>query len=98
MIAMAGLYYFLEKKGYVNNILGQIHFWITLIGGYCLFMPTTYVGLAGMPRRYLDYSSSFNRFMGYNGTMAYVAMITLIVQLVFVGMVVQSLIKRFFVR
>jgi cytochrome c oxidase subunit 1 len=32
--------------------LGQIHFWLTLAGVYCIFMPMHFLGLEGEPRRY----------------------------------------------
>ncbi|MGH9776181.1 MAG: cytochrome c oxidase subunit I [Candidatus Acidiferrales bacterium] len=34
--------------------LGKIHFWITFVGVYCIFMPMHYLGMAGNPRRYAD--------------------------------------------
>jgi len=36
----------------MNETLGKIHFWITFIGVYCIFMPMHYLGLAGNIRRY----------------------------------------------
>jgi len=36
----------------MNETLGKIHFWITFIGVYCIFMPMHYLGLAGTIRRY----------------------------------------------
>jgi cytochrome c oxidase subunit 1 len=49
---------------YLNNTLGFIHFWVTIIGAYLIFWPMHYEGLAGVPRRYLDLSGwhNFNHF------------------------------------
>ena len=41
----------------MNNTMSYIHFWVTMIGAYLIFWPMHYEGLAGMPRRYLDYSN-----------------------------------------
>jgi cytochrome c oxidase subunit I len=38
----------------LNETLGKIHFWLTFIGVYCIFMPMHFLGLAGHPRRYAD--------------------------------------------
>ena len=38
----------------MNEPLGKIHFWLTFIGVYCIFMPMHYLGMAGHPRRYAD--------------------------------------------
>jgi cytochrome c oxidase subunit 1 len=38
----------------LNETLGRIHFWLTFIGVYCIFMPMHFLGLAGHPRRYAD--------------------------------------------
>jgi len=68
------IYYLLECKVSVDRALGRLHFWITFIGLWYLLWPGTYEGMAGMPRRYLDYSDSchygFNRFIQVNHTMA----------------------------
>jgi len=61
-----GVYHWFPKMfgRQLNNTLGYIHFWITLIGAYFIFWPMHYQGLAGVPRRYLDFRlwSSFNQF------------------------------------
>ena len=41
----------------MNNKLGYIHFWITIVCVYGVFFPMHFMGLAGVPRRY--YSNSF---------------------------------------
>jgi len=40
----------------LNPTLGYIHFWLTLGCAYLLAYSHHYEGLAGMPRRYVDYS------------------------------------------
>jgi cytochrome c oxidase subunit I len=84
----AGIYHWFPKMygRYMNNTLAFIHFWVTLIGAYLIFWPMHYEGLAGMPRRYLDYSnwSSFNQFGDLNKFISTVAMIVFAIQLLFV--------------
>jgi cytochrome c oxidase subunit 1 len=83
-----GIYHWFPKMygRYMNNTLSYIHFWITLAGAYLIFWPMHYEGLAGMPRRYLDYSQwiSFNQFGGLNRFISTVAVITFAVQLLFI--------------
>lgn len=83
----AGIYHWYPKMygRYLNNTLGYIHFWITIIGAYLIFWPMHYEGLAGMPRRYFDYSMwvSFNQFEGLNRVISIVAIIVFAVQILF---------------
>ena len=39
----------------LNNTLGQIHFWITFLGVYAIYLPMHYLGILGVPRRYYAY-------------------------------------------
>src|SRR5215510_11523942 len=84
----AGIYHWFPKMfgRYLNNTLGYIHFWITLIGAYLIFWPMHYEGLAGMPRRYYDYSTwvSFNQFGDLNRFISTVALIVFAMQLMFI--------------
>jgi cytochrome c oxidase subunit I len=41
----------------LNNTMGYIHFWVTFIGVYLVFFPQHYLGIAGLPRRYYQYST-----------------------------------------
>lgn len=61
---MAGAYYWLPKwtGRMYNEKLAQFHFWNSLISVNLLFFPMHFVGLAGMPRRYADYSLQFADF------------------------------------
>jgi len=84
----AGVYHWFPKMygRYLNNNMAYIHFWVTLVGAYLIFWPMHYSGLAGMPRRYTDWSNwqSFNQFQGMNSFISTVAMIVFAVQLLFV--------------
>lgn len=84
----AGIYHWYPKMygRYLNNTLSYIHFWVTLIGAYCIFWPMHYEGLAGMPRRYYDFSSweSFKMFGSLNEFISFVSIIVFSAQLLFI--------------
>ena len=65
IMAMAGVFaifsatYFWFPKMFgrmMNETLGRLHFWITLLGAYATFMPMHLLGIAGHPRRYSELS------------------------------------------
>jgi cytochrome c oxidase subunit 1 len=35
-----------------NDTLGKIHFWMTFLGTYAIYLPMHYLGILGVPRRY----------------------------------------------
>lgn len=84
----AGVYHWFPKMygRFLNTTMGYIHFWVTIIGAYLIFWPMHYEGLAGMPRRYYDFSNweSFKMFGGLNEFISFVALIVFAVQLLFV--------------
>lgn len=93
----AGVYHWFPKMfgRYLNNTLGYIHFWVTIIGAYLIFWPMHYEGLAGMPRRYYDYSNweSFKMFGGLNEFISFVALIVFATQLLFIFNFIYSIFK-----
>jgi cytochrome c oxidase subunit 1 len=85
---LAGVYHWFPKifGRYLNNTLGYIHFWVTIVGAYLIFWPMHYQGLAGVPRRYLDKSSwvSFTQFGELDKMITVVSIIVFAMQLMFV--------------
>jgi cytochrome c oxidase subunit 1 len=49
-----GTYYWFPKMfgRMMNEFWGKVHFWLSFIGVYAIFMPMHFLGIAGAPRRY----------------------------------------------
>jgi cytochrome c oxidase subunit I len=69
----------------LNETIGKIHFWLTFVGVYAIFMPMHFLGLAGHPRRYADVTGV--NFLAPLHSVHYfitiAAMITITAQLIF---------------
>ncbi len=57
----AGIYYWIGKMSgrHYDEFLGKVQFWTLFIGVNLTFFPMHFSGLAGMPRRYVDYPDAF---------------------------------------
>ena len=89
----AGFYYWFEKMFGVkyNEFLGCLHFWLMFVGVNVIFFPQHFLGLQGMPRRYVDYSDGF-AYWNMVSTWGYV--ITIVGVLVFLIMLAEAAIRR----
>jgi len=58
---IAGTYYWFGKMTgrHYPEWGGKLHFWTTFVGVNVTFFPQHFLGLAGMPRRYIDYADGF---------------------------------------
>ena len=76
----AGIYNWYPKMygRFMNETLGKIHFWGTLIGAYAIFWPMHYMGLAGVPRRYYSFDV-FNAFKDFDATNRFITVAAIIV-------------------
>jgi cytochrome c oxidase subunit 1 len=88
----AGVYHWFPKMygRMMNTRLGYAHFWVTLVGAYGVFFPMHFVGIAGAPRRYYDYSvygefdtNSYEMIMDLNVIITVFAIIAAIGQGIF---------------
>ena len=88
----AGVYHWFPKMygRMLNTRMGYAHFWLTLASAYGVFFPMHFVGIAGAPRRYYDFSvygefdaESFTMIMDLNVVITIFAIIGSIAQLIF---------------
>ena len=54
LVVFGALYHWYPKMTgrMLDDTLGRIHFWITFIGTYMIYLPMYYLGILGLPRRY----------------------------------------------
>ena len=79
----------------MNETWGRIHFVITLIGTYAIFMPMHYLGMAGQTRRYSQFTEVqyMTHLIPVQTFMTYAAFITIGAQLIFVFNLFWSMFK-----
>jgi cytochrome c oxidase subunit 1 len=91
----AGMYFWFPKMfgRFLNEGIGKVHFWLTFVGVYCIFMPMHFLGLAGHPRRYFDASAVtfLQKLQPVHVFITIAAIITITAQLIFLFNVIWSL-------
>lgn len=84
----AGVYHWFPKMygRFMNDTLGKIHFWGTMVGAYAIFWPMHYIGMAGVPRRYYSFDSfqAFGHFAEMNKFITVAAILVFAFQILFV--------------
>jgi len=93
----AGTYYWFPKMfgRMMNETWGRVHFFFTLVGTYCIFMPMHYLGMAGQPRRYSQFTelAYLQQLMPLNRFITYAAIVTISAQFIFVINLFWSMLK-----
>ena len=71
----AGIYYWMGKMSgrQIPEWAGKLHFWTTFIGVNLIFFPQHFLGLQGMPRRYIDYPDAFAGWNYVSSVGAYIS-------------------------
>ncbi|KPP80804.1 MAG: aa3-type cytochrome c oxidase subunit I CoxA [Oceanicaulis sp. HLUCCA04] len=89
----AGFYYWYEKMFGVkyNSFLARTQFWLFFIGANVIFFPQHFLGLQGMPRRYVDYPDAF-AFWNYVSSIGYLIMAAGMV--VFFVLLIESILRQ----
>jgi cytochrome c oxidase subunit 1 len=84
----AGIYHWFPKMfgRMMNSKMGYLHFWLTLVSVYGVFFPMHFIGLAGMPRRYYNYTSFeiFDTMTDINALISVFAFIAAFAQFIFI--------------
>jgi cytochrome c oxidase subunit 1 len=93
----AATYFWFPKMfgRFMNDTLGKIHFWITFVGVYCIFVPMHVMGLVGMPRRYAQFTeyTFLSRLHPLVVFVSVVAIITVLAQFLFYFNLIWSIFK-----
>jgi cytochrome c oxidase subunit I len=89
----AGWYYWFEKIFGVkyNSFLARSQFYTFFIGANVIFFPQHFLGLQGMPRRYVDYPDGF-ALWNYVSSVGYLIM--LVGMVLFFAVLVDAIIRR----
>ena len=75
----------------MNESLGRVHFWLSFVGAYCIFMPFHYLGMAGNIRRYSSFPDDFLQpLLPVHKWITVAALITGAAQLIFVYNLIHS--------
>jgi cytochrome c oxidase subunit 1 len=67
--------------------IAKLHFWVTFVGVNMVFFPQHFLGLAGMPRRYIDYPDVY---AGWNQISSYGSYLSALGVLIFLYGVIQA--------
>jgi cytochrome c oxidase subunit I len=92
----AGTYFWFPKMTgrMMNETLGRIHFWLSFVGTYCIFMPFHYLGIAGNVRRYSAFVDDYLKpLIPVHQFITIAALVTGAAQLIFVYNLIYSRVR-----
>ncbi|MBL0370824.1 cytochrome c oxidase subunit I [Rhizobium sp. KVB221] len=91
-IFAAWYYWFPKMFGYMySEFLGKLHFWVMFIGVNLVFFPQHFLGLAGMPRRYIDYPDAY---AGWNYVSSIGSYISVVGVAIFFVCIIEAFMKK----
>jgi cytochrome c oxidase subunit 1 len=93
-IFAATFYWFPKMFGrHLSESLGKAHFYATFLGAYAIFMPMHFLGFAGNPRRYPDFTNFefLADLIPLHKGISHAAYFTAAAQLLFLGNLIYSL-------
>ena len=89
----SGTYFWFPKMfgRMMSETLGKIHFWLTFVGSYCIFMPFHYLGIAGNVRRYQAFVDDYTQpLIPLHRFITVAAILTGLAQLIFLYNLIHS--------
>src|ERR1700676_1367519 len=99
LVVFGAIYHWYPKMTgrMLNDTMGRIHFWMTFIGTYAIYLPMYYLGILGVPRRYYAYSDAIKfippSVQTMNKWITITALFVAAVQLVFLFNLIWSFFK-----
>jgi cytochrome c oxidase subunit 1 len=86
----AGVYYWIGKMSgrQYSEFWGKVHFWLFFIGANITFFPQHFLGVQGMPRRYIDYPEAYAYWNYISSIGAFISFASF---LLFIGIVFYTL-------
>lgn len=92
-----GVYHWFPKMfgRMMDEKLGFLHFWLTFLAVYLVFLPMHYIGIAGFPRRYYAWTGfeAFSAFQDLNVFISIAAIMGFFAQFIFLFNFVYSIFR-----
>jgi cytochrome c oxidase subunit 1 len=98
LVVFGAIYHWFPKitGRMLNETLGKVHFWLTFLGVYAVYLPMHYLGILGVPRRYFAMGGTNfipDSAQSLNASITVSALIVGVVQVVFIFNLIWSLFK-----
>ena len=96
LVLFAAIYHWypLVTGRMLHQGLGKLHFWVTFLGAYSIFLPMHYLGFLGIPRRYFAMGETDfvpESVASINASITFAAMVVAVAQLIFLANLIWSM-------